>query len=105
MYRKAVAAGGRALGSDWETKYKGVCWLAHETLPVMRAMARLAMDLQWEEELQESLTMYRKLMELNPNDNQDIRYQLAGCLYEAGCDQELDKLLTAHDDDPSAALL
>ena len=105
LYRKAVAAGSRALGRDWETKYKGVCWLAHETRPVMHAMARLAMDLQWEDQLQESLALYHKLMELNPNDNQGIRYQLAGCLYEAGCDDELEKLLAANKDDPSAALL
>lgn len=31
LYRKAVAAGVRVLGMDWETKYKGVCWMAHET--------------------------------------------------------------------------
>jgi hypothetical protein len=31
LYRKAVAAGVRVLGKDWETKYKGVCWMAHET--------------------------------------------------------------------------
>jgi len=105
LYRKAVAAGGRALGKDWETEYKGVCWLALETRPVMRALARLAMELQGEDELAEALTLYRKLMELNPNDNQGIRYQLAGCLYEAECGQELEKLLSAHKNDPSAALL
>ncbi len=105
LYRKAVAAGGRALGKDWETEYKGVCWLAHETRPVMRALARLAMELQGEDELNEALTLYRELMELNPNDNQGIRYQLAGCLYEAQCDQELEKLLAAYKNDPSAALL
>jgi tetratricopeptide (TPR) repeat protein len=84
LFRKAVAAGRRALGSNWEIKYKGMCWGALETRPVMRAMAELAMDLQGEDELTEALALYRKLMELNPNDNQGIRYLLAGCLYEAG---------------------
>ena len=105
LYRKAVKAGERALGSDWETQYKGVCWLALETRPVMRALARLAMDLQGMDEIQEALSIYRHLMELNPNDNQGIRYQLVGCLYEAGCDEELEKLLAAYKGDPSAAFL
>ena len=105
LYRQAVAAGARALGKNWETEYKGVCWLANETRPIMRAMASLAMELQGEDELQEALTLYHKLMELNPNDNQGIRYQLVGCLYEAGCDDELEKLLAAYNGDPSAELL
>jgi tetratricopeptide (TPR) repeat protein len=105
IYRNALAAGSRALGSNWEIEFKGLCWLALETRPVMRAMAGLAMSLQWEDELQEALSLYRRMMELNPNDNQGIRYQLAGCLYEAGCDGELEKLLSRYRRDPSAALL
>lgn len=105
LFRKAIAAGRRALGSNWETKYKGMCWGTLETRTVMRAMARLAMDLQREDELTEALGFYRKLMELNPNDNQGIRYLLANCLYEARCDSELEKLLSEYSDDCSAALL
>ncbi|MCC7526920.1 MAG: hypothetical protein IT342_00275 [Candidatus Melainabacteria bacterium] len=106
LYRKAVAAGVRVLGKDWETKYKGVCWMAHETRPIMRAMCGLAQQLQLDDELQEALDLYRKLMTLNPNDNQGIRYLLAGCLYEAGCDKELEGLLNSKQwkDDPSASL-
>ena len=110
LYRQAVKAGNKTLGKDWETKYKGVCWLAVETRPVMRAMAQLAHDLQWEDEILEALTIYRKLIDLNPNDNQGIRYLLAGCLYEAHCSfeegygKELEKLLATHKDDITAAL-
>jgi hypothetical protein len=41
LYREAVAAGERALGADWKTKYKGACWGTLETRPVMRALAKL----------------------------------------------------------------
>jgi tetratricopeptide (TPR) repeat protein len=80
LYRKAVAAGERALGADWKAKYKGVCWGVLETRPVMRAIAKLAIELQSEDELSEALQLYRSLLELNPGDNQGIRYLLLGCL-------------------------
>jgi tetratricopeptide (TPR) repeat protein len=105
LYRKAVAAGERALGPDWEKEFAGVCWGVIETRPVMRAMARLACSLQQEFEFEESLEWYRKLIRLNPDDNQGVRYLFAGCLYEADKGDELEKLLDEYNDDPSAALL
>jgi tetratricopeptide (TPR) repeat protein len=102
LYREAVAAGERALGADWKTKYKGACWGTLETRPVMRALAKLAIELQSEDELPEALQLYRSLLELNPGDNQGIRYLFLGCLYEAGCDEELEKLLAAYAGDIAA---
>jgi tetratricopeptide (TPR) repeat protein len=105
LYRQAVKSAEQALPKDWQTRFAGIFWLATETRPVMQAMASLAMALQWLDHFDEALSIYRKLMELNPNDNQGIRYQLAGCLYEAGQDKELEDLFAAHEDDSSAALL
>lgn len=105
LLREAVDAGTRAAGKDWEKKYKGVCWLALETRPVMRAMARLAIALQRDDEFDEALSLYRKLMKINPNDNQGIRYLLAICLYEANLGDELERLLKENDGDTSASLL
>jgi tetratricopeptide (TPR) repeat protein len=102
LYRKAIAAGERALGADWRTKYKGVCWGVHETRPVMRAIAKLAMELQSEDEFSEAIQLYRSLLELNPGDNQGIRNLMLGCLYEAGCDEELERLLDAYPGDIAA---
>jgi len=103
-YRKAIAAAQKVLGEEWERRYKGSFWLASETRPLMHAMAMLAIDLQWEDEINEALTIYRKLMEWNPTDHQGIRYCLATCLYEAKCNEELDRLLAKHDDELSAVL-
>jgi len=103
-YRKAVAAAEKVLGTDFERRYKGSFWLASETRPLMHAMAMLAIDLQWEDEIEEALTIYRKLMEWNPMDNQGIRYSLAPCLYEAKCNEELERMLAKHEDEVSAVL-
>ncbi len=104
LLRKAVEAGKHDLGKDWETKYEGVCWGVEETRPVMHAMAQLASELRWDDQLDEALELCHKLIKLNPNDNQGIRYDLAACLYEAGQDDELEKLLAQYPDDPAAEL-
>ncbi len=70
----------------------------------MHAMAMLAIDLQWEDELDEALTINRKLMEWNPTDNQGVHYNLASCLYEAKCSDELDRFFVKYDDEVSASL-
>ncbi|MBU6452742.1 MAG: hypothetical protein KGS72_13230 [Cyanobacteria bacterium REEB67] len=105
LYRKAVTAAQNSIGADWETKFEGIFWLAQECRPLLTAMGALAMELQWEDELQEALTIYRKLMKLDPEDNQGARYKFAGCLYEANLDEELEQLLTKYNDDVGASLL
>lgn len=105
LFREALAAAERVIGQNWMKDFKGLFWVAPETRPVMIAMSNLAKCLQEYNEFDEALALFRKLIELNPNDNQGIRYLLANCLFDAHCDDELEKLLAKHDNDPSAALL
>lgn len=102
--KQAVEAGERELGPDWDTKFSGAYWAHPETRPLMSAMLCLAMDLHKNDEFSEALTVYRKLLEMNPNDNQGVRYLLAGCLFEAHCDDELEKFLEDWAKDISAEL-
>ncbi len=88
-YRKAIKAARKELGKDWKKEYAGVHWLAQETRPIMQAMSGLARELRWLEEVDEAISIYEELLELNPNDNQGVRYDLAPCLYEA---ERYDKL-------------
>lgn len=88
-YRKAIKAARKELGKDWQKKYAGVHWLAQETRPIMQAMAGLARELRWIDEIDEAISIYEELLELNPNDNQGVRYDLAPCLFEA---ERYDKL-------------
>ena len=104
-YREAIRAGEVSLGKDWEKKYKGTGWGATETRSVMRAMFGLAAALRWDDKLKESLALYRKLMELNPHDNQGVRYALASTLLEAGLGDELEALLEQYKDDKGVVLL
>lgn len=104
LCRKAIEAGVRVLGKDWKRRFKGIGWLAFETRPVMRAMLELAHSLRWEDELDEALSLYRELLELNPQDNQGVRYLLVPCLYESGQDGELSRWLDDLKDDMAASL-
>jgi tetratricopeptide (TPR) repeat protein len=79
--RLAVEAGRRDLGEDYIEQAKGEFWLDIDTRPYMRALAGLADGLlQWgqPEHIEEAISIYEQMLELNPNDNQGIRYSLAG---------------------------
>lgn len=105
LYRKAVDAGERVLGSDWKSKFAGSFWEEIETRPLMRAIASLANALRWEDELDEARDLYRELLMRNPTDQQEIRYELASVLLEAQEYSELDKLLAKYKDDRGAAIM
>ncbi|QQR59346.1 MAG: tetratricopeptide repeat protein [Candidatus Melainabacteria bacterium] len=103
LLEKALEAANQDLGQNWESKYQGRGWEAVETRPVMHAMAQLATELRWDDQLDEALSLCRRLLKLNPSDDQGIRYDLAGCLYEAGQDDELEKLFAQYPDEAAAA--
>jgi tetratricopeptide (TPR) repeat protein len=64
----------------------------------MRARAGLAGALLQLGDIDGALAHYRDMLELNPNDNQGIRYVLAGCLLRQDDDGALKELLAAHAD-------
>lgn len=103
--QKAVKAARKEIGKDWESKYQGEFWKAPETRPIMICLAELARNLRWEDELEEAIEIYDKLMTLNPNDNQGIRYLLAPALFEAGRYGELEELLRKFGSESHAFLL
>jgi tetratricopeptide (TPR) repeat protein len=103
--QKAVKAARKEIGKDWESKYQGIFWKAHETRPIMICLAELARNLRWEDELEEAIEIYEKLMTLNPDDNQGIRYHLAPALLEAGRYLELEELLRKYGSESHAFLL
>lgn len=104
LLRKAIDAGSSELGKDWESKLQGRAWTQKDSRPVMTAMAQLASELRWGDELGESMDLCHRLMKLDPADNLGIRYDLASCFFESGNDSELENLLSKFSDDESAAL-
>jgi tetratricopeptide (TPR) repeat protein len=71
----------------------------------MRARQGLANTL-WElEREEETLTHYRDLLHLNPNDNQGIRYSLLNLLMRLNRDAKAQELLQEYPDDAAAEWL
>lgn len=94
-YQAGVDAGRRALGEKFFTdeKNKGMFWGCLETRPFMRALAGLGTTLWNLQRKEEAEKNYRYMLELNPNDNQGIRYTLMALLFEMGKFKEARKLL------------
>jgi tetratricopeptide (TPR) repeat protein len=97
-YAKGVEAGELALGPEGFKQYAGHFWGFLETRPYMQARAGLAGTLLKLGDVDSALSHYRDMLKLNPNDNQGIRYVLAGCLLRQGDDGALKQLLAAHED-------
>lgn len=80
LYRQAVEAGERALGEEFMEENKGHFWGLIETRPYMRAKAGVAGCLYAKNRINAAVEVYREMIELNPNDNQGVRYLLATIL-------------------------
>lgn len=92
-----------ALGEDVEL-FSGSFWGFLETRPFMRAKAALA-DTHWQlGHFDQAMTHYREMLQLNPADNQGIRYLLASCYLELEMVDELTRLLEDYAEDSSPAL-
>ena len=101
-YERAVLAGAAALGADRFAALRGEFWGHLETRPYMRARLGLAQALRDVERHDEALAHYRALLELNPGDNQGVRYLLLVALLERGLNEEAGVLLAEHEDDLQA---
>src|SRR5205823_8590382 len=97
-YAKGVEAGELALGPRRFKQCAGHFWGFLETRPYMRARAGLASTLLQLGNIDGALAHYRDMLKLNPNDNQGIRYVLAGCLLRQDNNSALKELLAAYED-------
>jgi len=80
--RRTVARGERALGKKFFQENAGWFWGLLETRPYMRARAQLAELLMDAGKVDEAIGHFEEMLELNPNDNQGLRYSLLGCYLE-----------------------
>lgn len=76
LLEKAVVVGRQDLGEEVFKEDKGHFWGIIETRPYMRAKATYGMELERLGFTQKAIKVYEELLELNPNDNQGIRYML-----------------------------
>jgi tetratricopeptide (TPR) repeat protein len=80
LYEQGVAAGERALGPRAFQEDVGHFWGILETRPYMRARVGLAQHLWMQGRREEAVGHLQDMLRLNPNDNQGLRYVLAGWL-------------------------
>ncbi len=76
VLQKLVALGEKNLGKKAFKTDKGYFWGILETRPYMRARGQLAQALMEAGRLEESAAEHEGMLELNPGDNQGIRYGL-----------------------------
>lgn len=97
-YREAMEAAREQIASEFD-EMKGRFWGFLETRPYMMARARLA-DALWASGKRDEAVAHREaLLELNPNDNQGIRYILAVRYLEMRHPEGLRRLLDAYPKD------
>lgn len=80
LFEKAIAAGEKSLGKKFMKEEKGHFWGMIETRPYMRAKAGLADCFYAQKEVDKAIEIYEEMLELNPRDNQGIRYLLSTLL-------------------------
>jgi len=106
--REAVAAGRRSLGEAAFAEFAGHFWGFHETRPFMRAMAGLAEGLREDGErdgLAKAIGVWEEMLELNPGDNQGVRYELLGAYLAARRYDDAEALLDRYSDEDSAVMV
>ena len=84
FYQKALESGKKQLGETFFTKNKGKFWLMYETRPYMAAKLGFAHCLEALDWKDEAVKEYNEMLELNPDDNQGVRYMLASLLLNTG---------------------
>lgn len=102
LYEKGVQAGERAIGASGFKQNAGHFWGVLETRPYMRARFGLANELWTAGRRQESIRHMQEMLQLNPNDNQGVRYTLAGFLLGEKRDDDLAQLLRLFPEEGSA---
>ncbi|MBS0265360.1 MAG: hypothetical protein JSS02_25725, partial [Planctomycetes bacterium] len=92
ILEQGIEVAERVIGPQEFQKRKGRFWSTEQTRSYLRALLSLA-DCQWQVGLRaESVQNLRKMLELNPQDDQGVRYLLAAHLLELDRDAEFDQL-------------
>jgi tetratricopeptide (TPR) repeat protein len=99
LYRQGMAAAERALGPGGLAAMAGHVWQDIRTRPYMRLRFGLAETLAGVGREDEAIEHYQALLQLNPNDNQGVRYVCLVALLAAGRDVEAGALLARYSDD------
>jgi len=104
-FEQAVAAGREEIGPEEFEKMKGHFWGFHQTRSFMRAKAEYAMVLREAKKYEQSILQFKELLELNPNDNQGLRFSYAALLIQTGKYLAYEKLMKDYEEENMAQSL
>lgn len=102
LYLKGIDAGEKELGSEFFNENKGHFWGIVSTRPYMRAKYNYGQLLQDIGNLDGAITQFEELLELNPMDNQGVRYDLFIAYVESNVLQKAEALLNEYNEEITA---
>lgn len=105
LLMKAIEAGEKDLGNDFFKENKGHFWGLIETRPYMRAKYEYALELHMMDDIDTAIPHYEQLLELNPNDNLGVRYELLTAYLDIGQLNKAQQLIESYQEDSTAGLL
>ncbi|GAB3794166.1 tetratricopeptide repeat protein [Virgibacillus kimchii] len=103
LIHQAIIAGKKDLGEEFFRENKGYFWGLPETRPFMRAKAAYGSVLHNMELVEEAASEFEEMLELNPNDNQGIRYTLLLIYMEEEQFKKAKQLMHKYEKDNAAA--
>ena len=98
LLRKLQALAEKQLGKKLFDEAKGHFWLVYETRPYMMIRDEVAHKLLLAGKLEEACAEWQAMLELNPNDNQGVRYNLLCGLMMMGNLKDAEKLFQKYDE-------
>ena len=102
FYEKAIKSAQKVLGKKAFIEDKGHFWGIFATRPFMRAKSGLADCFYAIGKVEKAIDIYKEMLELNPRDNQGIRFSLSTLHIELGNFKEFDDLNKLFGEDISA---
>jgi len=96
LYRKAL----ELAGPEVKDMPEGGFWGIIETRPYMRALHGLGLTAWRTDKLETALDIFRQMLELNPNDNQGVRYLMGPVYHQMGNLGEAARWYERNGDDP-----
>lgn len=99
LYEKGIKVGEKDLGKTFFKENKGYFWGLWETRPYMRARLHYAEALSQLGKITDAIMQYEELLELNPMDNQGVRYSLFVAYADLGEFKKAGELLQQFEED------
>ena len=100
-FAQGVEVGRRVFGGDFLKKNKGHFYGITEARPFMRCLGNLAECHYSLGQTPKAIEIWKEMLELNSNDNQGVRYNLASALLEKKMFKDFEKLMKQFKDDGS----